>query len=121
MRSIHSFQLHFYITSHLISQKQNFHFCFSETLRKHPPFPAVPRVCNKSYKIPHTDITLEKGTMVHISVQGVHRDPDYYPDPEKFDPDRFNEENKAKRHPYTFLAFGEGPRVCIGNKFVLFC
>lgn len=92
---------------------------FLETLRKHPPFPAVPRVCNKTYKIPGTEIVIEPGIMVHIPVQSVHRDPDYYPDPDKFDPERFNDENKALRKPFTFLAFGEGPRICIGIVYLL--
>lgn len=93
-------------------------------MRKHPPFPAVPRICNKAYKIPGTDITIEPGTMIQIPIQSVHRDPDYYPDPEKFDPERFDEENKSQRHSFTFLSFGEGPRYCIGkwgyNSFFLF-
>lgn len=88
----------------------------SETLRKHSPFPAVPRVCNKAYRIPGTEIFLEPGTHVHIPIQSIHRDPQYYPNPERFDPERFSEENKAQRQPFTFLAFGEGPRMCIGEK-----
>lgn len=88
---------------------------FLETLRKHPPVPGLPRVCNKEYKVPGTDVIIEKGTRIHIPVQGIQRDPEYYPDPDKFQPERFSEENKAKRPGYTFLVFGEGPRLCIGN------
>lgn len=64
--------------------------------------------------MPGTNVTLEPGTTVNIPLQGIQRDPDYYPDPEKFDPERFSEENKSKLTPYSFLVFGEGPRLCIG-------
>ncbi|XP_045483362.1 probable cytochrome P450 6a14 [Harmonia axyridis] len=89
----------------------------NETLRKYPPGPILNRICTKEYKVPNTDIVLEKGIRVMIPVMGIHRDPEHYPDPEKFDPERFSEENKRNIKPFTFLPFGEGPRVCIGVRF----
>jgi len=77
-------------------------------LRKHPPSSAVLRVSNADYKVPGTDITLEKGTNLIVPTYAIHHDPDIYPEPSKYDPDRFAPEEVAKRHPYSFIAFGEG-------------
>nr|CAI5855769.1 unnamed protein product [Callosobruchus analis] len=88
-----------------------------ETLRKYPALSFLFRMCNKSYTIPDTDITVEQGTRVFIPALGIHYDPEFYPDPEKFDPERFSEENKAARPNFTWLPFGEGPRICIGLRF----
>lgn len=90
-----------------------------EALRKYPPLPVIIRQCTKPYKIPGSDIVLEKGRRVQFSIIGLQMDPKYYPEPEKFNPDRFNEENRAKREPFTWLPFGEGPRQCIGIRFGL--
>ncbi|XP_060530423.1 uncharacterized protein LOC132704440 [Cylas formicarius] len=90
-----------------------------ETLRLHPPLTAIPRVCTKDYHVPDTEVVIEKGTQVEIPVWGVHLDPDYFPDPETFDPDRFDETNRSKIPDFTFLPFGEGPRICIGMRFGL--
>ncbi|KAL3280180.1 hypothetical protein HHI36_017680 [Cryptolaemus montrouzieri] len=89
----------------------------NETLRKYPPLPTLNRVCTKDYKIPSSDVIIEKGTKVLIPLLGIQRDPDFYPDPDKFDPERFSEENKNSRPAYSFMPFGEGPRVCIGTRF----
>lgn len=88
----------------------------SETLRKYPSATYTLRICNKTFKVPGTDITLYPGESVAIPIAGVHMDPEYYPHPKKFDPDRFTPENKAKRHRMAFLAFGEGPRHCVGMR-----
>ncbi|XP_068907405.1 probable cytochrome P450 6a14 [Tenebrio molitor] len=88
-----------------------------ETLRKYPPLPILTRVCTKDYTVPNTTIKIKKGDMVGISTQALHNDPEYYPDPEKFDPERFSEENKKTRPDFTWIPFGEGPRLCIGLRF----
>lgn len=54
-----------------------------------------------------------------IPVWNFHRDPKYFPNPGKFDPDRFSEENRDKIDPDTYLPFGVGPRNCIGSRFAL--
>lgn len=90
-----------------------------ETLRLHPPLNAVARIAAKPYKLRNTNVVIEKGTKVVIPVVGFQRDPDYFPDPERFDPDRFSAENKASRNPYVYMPFGEGPRMCIGMRLAL--
>ncbi|XP_076273991.1 putative cytochrome P450 6a14 [Rhynchophorus ferrugineus] len=90
-----------------------------ETLRKYPATAALPRVCTEDYTIPGTDLLIKKGVRVQIPIWGIHMDPEYYPQPESFNPDNFNHENKMKRPDCTFLPFGDGPRMCIGMKFGL--
>ncbi|XP_071876484.1 cytochrome P450 6j1 isoform X2 [Bombus fervidus] len=90
-----------------------------ETLRKYPPASMLSRRCEHQYQIPGSKVELPVGMRVIIPIYGFHHDPDYYPDPATFDPERFTEENKRTRHPYTYLPFGEGPRNCIGMRFAL--
>ncbi|GJQ81995.1 Cyp6a9 [Trypoxylus dichotomus] len=91
----------------------------SETLRKYPPIPSLTRVCTKDYRIPGTDVIIPKGLRVFIPIQGIHNDPEIYPNPQKFDPTRFSHENKNKRHQFSFIPFGEGPRICLGLRFAM--
>jgi cytochrome P450 len=58
-------------------------------------------------------------TLIFISPFIGHRDPKYWPDPERFDPERFTPEQVAGRPRHVYYPFGEGPHVCIGNNFAL--
>ncbi|XP_054742883.1 probable cytochrome P450 6a14 [Anastrepha obliqua] len=89
----------------------------SETLRKYPALAALTRVSVEEYRLPDTNIILEKGIRVHIPVKELHYDPDIYENPEEFRPERFSPEEVQKRHPQAFLGFGDGPRNCIGLRF----
>jgi len=55
--------------------------------------------------------------MAVIPAYSVHHDPSFYPDPEKFDPERFSAAAKQSRNPYTYMPFGHGPHNCIGMRF----
>lgn len=84
-----------------------------ETLRKHPVVPILNRVCTKSYNIPETDVNIEMGTAVIIPVLALHRDAKFYPEPEKFIPERFHPSNCKSFEERPYIPFGEGPRACM--------
>lgn len=88
-----------------------------ETLRKYPFTPTLNRLAAENYKFTNHDLVIEKGMNVTIPIHGIHYDPEFYPDPYKYDPERFTEENKSSRPLCTFLSFGDGPRMCIGKYF----
>ncbi|KAF2879311.1 hypothetical protein ILUMI_26866 [Ignelater luminosus] len=88
-----------------------------ESLRKYPTLPFIDRICIEDYKVPNSDFVIEKGTPVYIPVFGLHYDPKYFPEPEKYDPERFSDENKDSFPEYAFIPFGKGPRSCIGARF----
>nr|XP_033326710.1 cytochrome P450 6k1-like isoform X1 [Megalopta genalis] len=87
-----------------------------EILRLYPAAPLLDRITSTDYKVPGTDIVIEKGTPIYIPLCGLHRDPRYFPDPDRFDPDRFSDENKNNITQFTYMPFGEGPRNCIGMR-----
>lgn len=85
-------------------------------MRMHPAVGTLHRVINKDYTLPNGGVA-PKGTYVIVPAVAFHNDPDIFPNPQCFDPDRFNDENKSKRHLFAYLPFGEGPRICIGVRF----
>jgi len=91
-----------------------------ETLRKWPA-PMIDRACNKDLELDcdGKKIVIEKGRSFYVPVGGIHHDERYYDNPDKFDPERFNEENRGKIDAGAYLPFGIGPRNCIGSRFAL--
>lgn len=77
------------------------------------------RTAKHDYAIPNSNLFIEKGTTICIPTYGIHWDPEIYPLPEIFDPNRFSSEETAKRHPFAFIPFGDGNRACIGMKFAM--
>ncbi|KAM8717479.1 hypothetical protein ACLKA7_004211 [Drosophila subpalustris] len=96
----------------------------NETLRKYPALAVLTRLASEDYRLPsdsnassENQIVLERGTKVNIPVNAIHYDPEIYPEPDKFRPERFEAAACQQRHPLAFLSFGDGPRNCIGLRF----
>ncbi|XP_036150305.1 cytochrome P450 6k1-like isoform X2 [Monomorium pharaonis] len=107
------------ITYDMVCSLQYLDMVVSETLRMYPPLPFLDRLTVETYKMPNSDLVLEKGTPVYISMLGIHYDPEYFSDPEKYDPERFSEENKRNIPSCAYIPFGGGPRICIGARMGL--
>lgn len=103
-----------------ISGLQYLDMVVSETLRMYPILPVLDRKAMNNYQIPGTNVIIEKGTPVFIPLLGMHYDPQYFPKPDLFDPERFSEENRKSRTNYVYMPFGEGPRNCIGKNKNIF-
>ncbi|KAK5644735.1 hypothetical protein RI129_006035 [Pyrocoelia pectoralis] len=107
------------ITYEILTKMKFLEKCIYETLRKYPPVAVQTRVCTKQYKVPNSDVILNKGMPVIIPTLGIHMDPDYYPNPELFDPERFSVENKSSLPPCAWIPFSGGPRTCVAFRFGL--
>lgn len=101
------------LTYELLFELKYLDMVVNEALRKYPPIPILFRKCVKDYKIPGTDLIIPKDIKVLINVYSLHHDAEYFPDPLKFDPERFSDENIKNIKPFTFLPFGEGQRNCM--------
>jgi cytochrome P450 len=86
-----------------------------EAMRLYPPAPAIRREALREVDI--GGYLLPAGTNVLVSPYTVHRRPEYFPEPERFDPDRFLPEREKMIPRYAYFPFGGGPRVCLGNHF----
>ncbi|XP_051168310.1 cytochrome P450 6k1-like isoform X1 [Leptopilina boulardi] len=87
--------------------------CIAEGIRLHPPVSTIDRYTRNDYQIPGTDIVLEKGTAVYISLYGLQQDPRFFENSLDFNPERFNSETNVSD---AYIPFGVGPRMCIGMK-----
>jgi cytochrome P450 len=87
----------------------------AESMRLYPPAWAMGRYARNDFQL--GAFRLPARTTVLISQFVTHRDPRYFPDPLRFDPERFTAEAKARRAKFTYFPFGAGVRQCIGESF----
>jgi cytochrome P450 len=88
-----------------------------ETLRIYPVVVRADRVASADYE--YNGITIKKGQVIMASIYAMHHDPDIYPEPEQFRPERFDEAHKKARDNEAYMPFSFGPRNCIGMRFAL--
>ena len=88
---------------------------FKEALRLIPPVPSMPRRALKDFEF--GGYRIPAGTGVGINVHWTHHNPEYWPEPERFDPMRFTREAEKARHKYAWVPFGGGAHMCLGLHF----
>ncbi|VVC88447.1 unnamed protein product [Leptidea sinapis] len=89
----------------------------SEVLRMHPPIGLLQRLCTKDTILPAGNLTIKKDEIVVVPVFALHKNPKYFPNPELFDPERFDRDNVGNIENCCYIPFGIGNRICIGTRF----
>lgn len=90
--------------------------CIEESMRLYPPVWVMDRISTKDDTI--GEYSIKDGTLFGISIFEMHRNPEYWKQPETFDPDRFLSDDSKRNGAY--MPFGAGPRLCIGNNFAMY-
>jgi cytochrome P450 len=89
----------------------------NEVLRMYPPFWMIDRIAVEDDEF--NGVVIPAGSIMLPYIYGVHHNEDFWENPSKFDPSRFEKENKDKIHPFAHVPFGGGPRVCIGQNMAI--
>nr|ULR85518.1 cytochrome P450 [Spodoptera frugiperda] len=90
--------------------------CMYEAMRMYPVLGILTREVMDDYVLP-TGLKLDEGVRIHIPIYYMHYNPEFFPEPYKYNPERFMPGNKENINPNTYFAFGSGPRLCIGKRF----
>nr|NP_001165933.1 cytochrome P450 4AB22 precursor [Nasonia vitripennis] len=103
-----------------MAQIQEFNYlerCIKESLRLFPPVATMARTITEDLQL--KNYLVPAGTEVMYHLWEIHRDPNFWEEPLKFDPNRFLPERSQGRHPFSYVPFSAGPRNCIGQKFAM--
>ncbi|KAJ8363097.1 hypothetical protein SKAU_G00119280 [Synaphobranchus kaupii] len=92
--------------------------CIKETLRLHPPVTTVARTFSQDMTVPEGRV-IPQGNICLVSIYGTHHNPEIWPNPDVYDPSRFDPENSTNRPALAFIPFAAGPRNCIGQNFAM--
>lgn len=103
------------LTTQDIQDLQFLERCIKEALRLYPSVPLIARRLNNDLIL--DKYTIPSGTTAIIVTYMLHRDPNVFAHPEKFNPDNFLPERCENRHPYAYIPFSAGPRNCIGKGY----
>lgn len=91
--------------------------CIEESLRLYPPAFIIDRISTEEDE--HEGRIIPKDSMVLMSIYELHRNSDFWDNPDSFIPERFSEENQKEYKDY-YYPFGAGPRMCVGNNFAMY-
>ncbi|XP_011205945.2 probable cytochrome P450 6a14 [Bactrocera dorsalis] len=105
------------LTYEALNEMQYLDQAVDETLRKYPVVPYLVRKAKADYLVPNTNEVIEKGCLVVLPAHAIQHDEELYPEPDKFNPNRFKPELCRERHAAAYMPFGIGPRACIGLRF----
>ncbi|RUT10177.1 hypothetical protein DSM106972_006720 [Dulcicalothrix desertica PCC 7102] len=105
------------ITYDKLPQLQYTRRIIDETLRLYPPAWGMPRIALEDDEI--KGYFIPKGSTINICQYIVHRHPEFWDNPEKFDPDNFLPSKVNQRPKFAYFPFGAGQRICIGKSFAL--
>lgn len=112
----------FHINYDQLNKMKYLDMVLMEVLRIHSPAVLIDRLCSKRIRLNDgikLNVYIEKGDHIWIPTYCFHHNPKYFPQPNEFDPERFNDENRKKINPAHYVPFGIGPRACIGYRFAL--
>ncbi|XP_072031023.1 cytochrome P450 3A56-like [Amphiura filiformis] len=105
------------VSYEMISKMEYLDKVWCEAMRRYTSPTVIKRRCTDDFN--HNGVRISKGQMVYIDKHAIHRNPLYWPNPLDFDPERFSREAKETHHPCANLAFGAGPRNCVGMRFAI--
>uniref|UniRef100_A0A182K4P1 Cytochrome P450 n=1 Tax=Anopheles christyi TaxID=43041 RepID=A0A182K4P1_9DIPT len=105
------------LTNTVLQELKYLDLVIKESLRLVPPVPFIGRKLLEDMEMNGT--TVPAGSSISLNIFCLHRNPKVFPEPEKFIPERFSDENEIKRGPYDYIPFSAGSRNCIGQKYAL--